>query len=573
MNAATIRFASWRWMAAGVAALLIAAGSALALAATHPAGAAGSSAPVVTAPAASPVNVTPALARIAKSDPRRDVEVIVQLQRGTDPARGRLTVKDLGGKVVRELHVINALAAEMSAGQAVRLARNPSVYAVTLNGRVHASGDLFSLASQLLSKIKPDQLPTSYLVSTNAYKVWDKGTGAGVGVAVLDTGIAGDLPDFRASMSDKRSRVIASAVVNPDATNAGDQYGHGTHVAGLIAGNGFNRDRGDSLYGRYVGAAPQANLVSVKVSDDHGATTVLDVILGLQFAVDHKSDLGIRVVNMSLNSSVAQSYLTDPIDAAAEAAWNAGLVVVTAAGNRGTDSDAVSYAPANDPYVITVGGVDDMGTNKLDDDQLADWSSRGTTQDGLAKPDVLAPGAHMVSNLAPGSDFASMCTDCVRDGQYFQVGGTSMATAVVSGIVADLLDAHPSWTPNQVKGAILHNMRNVKGVGAEIDADHAMGASGGERVSNTGLTPSSLLDPATGQIDYSRAGWSRAGWSDAADALRAGWSRAGWSWSCACTPAANDDSADADPTRAGWSRAGWSRAGWSRAGWSTSFTK
>jgi serine protease AprX len=573
VNAATIRFASWRWMAAGVAALLMAVGSVLALSATRQAGPAGSPAPVAGAPAGAPVNVTPALTRIAQRDPRREVEVIVQLQRGTDPARGRLTVKDLGGKVVTQLHVVNALAAEMPAGQAVRLARDPSVYAVTLNGRVSPSGDAFSLVSQLLSKIKPDQLPTSYLVSTNAYKVWDKGTGAGVGVAVLDTGIAGDLPDFRASQSDKRSRVVASAVVNPDATTATDLYGHGTHVAGLIAGNGFNRDRGDSLYGRYVGAAPQANLVSVKVSDDHGATSVLDVILGLQFAVDHKDDLGIRVVNMSLNSSVAQSYLTDPLDAAAEAAWNAGLVVVTAAGNRGADSDAVSYAPANDPYVITVGGVDDMGTNKLDDDQLADWSSRGTTQDGLTKPDVLAPGAHMVSDLAPGSDFASLCPDCVRDGQYFQVGGTSMATAVVSGVVADLLDAHPSWTPNQVKGAILHNMRNVKGVGAEIDADHAMGASWGERVSNQGLTPSTLLDPATGQIDYSRAGWSRAGWSDAVDALRAGWSRAGWSWTCACVPTADDNAAAADPTRAGWSRAGWSRAGWSRAGGSTSVTQ
>ena len=109
-------------------------------------------------------------------------------------------MKDLGGKVVRELHVINALAAEMSAGQAVAspgtlgLRRDP-------HGRVHASGDPLA-ATQLLSKIRPDQLPTSYLVSTNAYKVWDKGTGAGVGVAVLDTGIAGDLPDFRASQSD-----------------------------------------------------------------------------------------------------------------------------------------------------------------------------------------------------------------------------------------------------------------------------------------------------------------------------------------------------------------------------------
>jgi serine protease AprX len=506
---------------------------------------------------AAPASLSPALARIARRDPARRVEVIVQLARSAAPGAGRTAIASVGGRVTRELPIINGVAASMTAGEAKRLARDPAVYAVALNGRVRTSAGSF----------KADQLKSAFNQSTAASKVWGSGDGEDVGVAVLDTGIAGDLPDFRVSQTDKRSRVIASVVVNPDATNAGDEYGHGTHVAGLIAGNGYFRDKTDPLWGRYAGSAPEANLISVKISDDHGASTVLDVILGLQFVVDHKDDLGIRVVNMSLNSSDSQSYATDPIDAAAEAAWNSGIVVVAAAGNRGGDADAVDYAPANDPYVITVGAVDDQGTKGLDDDQLASWSSHGTTQGGLSKPDVLAPGAHLVSTLAPGSDFTSLCPDCVRDGQYFQVGGTSMATGVVSGIVADLLERHPEWTPNQVKGAIVNRMRNVKGLGAEIAADSAMGADSKARVSNQGLTPSTLLDPSSGQIDYSRAGWSRAGWSDATDTLRAGWSRAGWSWACACTPApADSDSADT-------SRAGWSRAGWSRAGWSSSFTK
>ncbi len=113
-----------------------------------------------------------------------------------------------------------------------------------------------------------------------------------------------------------------------------------------------------------MGVAPRANLISVKVSDDDGETTVLDVIYGIQFAVDNKDRFGIRVVNLSLSSTVAESYLTDPLDAAAESAWFSGLVVVAAAGNDGTAPDAVSYAPGNDPYVISVGGMDDRGTRE-----------------------------------------------------------------------------------------------------------------------------------------------------------------------------------------------------------------
>ena len=178
---------------------------------------------------------------------------------------------------------------------------------------------------------------TSYNASIGSDKVWDDpATGKGVGVAVIDTGIAGNLADFQVSQSNGASRVVASAVTNPYATTANDTYGHGTHVAGIIAGNGNSRSSSDSLRGEYIGVAPDANLISIKASDDKGEATILDAIYGLQFAVDFKDDYNIRVANLSLESSVAESYKTDPLDAAVESAWFSGIVVVAAAGNRGT---------------------------------------------------------------------------------------------------------------------------------------------------------------------------------------------------------------------------------------------
>ena len=148
-------------------------------------------------------------------------------------------------------------------------------------------------------------------------------------------------------------------------------------MAGIIAGNGDNRGPGDPLHGHYIGVAPNANLISIKVSDETGKASVLDVIYGLQFAVEHQSQFNIRVINLSLDSTTPQSYKTDPLDAAVEAAWMHGIVVVAAAGNRGTASDAVQYSPANDPYVITVGGVDENGSANPSGDTIASWSSHG----------------------------------------------------------------------------------------------------------------------------------------------------------------------------------------------------
>ncbi len=259
-------------------------------------------------------------------------------------------------------------------------------------------------------------------------------TGKGVGVAVIDTGVAGDLVDFRAA--DGTSRVVANVVTNPLAQTAGDGFGHGTHVAGLIAGNGANRPAGDPLDGDYIGIAPEANIIAVKTADEAGNATLLDVINGLQFVVEYKAQYNIRVVNLSLSSDTPQSYRTDPLDAAVESAWLHGIVVVAAAGNRGNAADAVSYAPGNDPYVITVGALDEQGTKETINDQLATYSSRATTQDGFAKPEILAPGARIVAPLATGSAFATLCPTCIVACGYIRAGGTSMAAPVVAGAVA-----------------------------------------------------------------------------------------------------------------------------------------
>ena len=374
-----------------------------------------------------------------------------------------------------------------------------------------------------------------------------------------------------------------------------------------------------------MGVAPDANLIDVKIADEEGNATVLDVIDGLQFVVDHKADYNIRVVNLSLQVDPARVVH----DRSARRGGRGGLEQRhrgrRGRGQQGSADDAVSYAPANDPYVITVGAVDDMGTKNVDDDALESWSSRGMTQDGFAKPDVVAPGARMVSTIPAGADYTQLCPSCLTDGQYFRVGGTSMAAGVVSGEAALLIQANPTLTPNQIKAQIVRRTRAVESAkttdqvlvdasgapvavdlnqfeeleSAEVAVDKAL-SNDVSKLFNKGLVPNVLIDPATGQIDYTRASWSRASWSDAVDGLRASWSRASWSrasWSRASWSATALSCADferASWSRASWSaqeiataqaecatllttvdptRASWSRASWSRASWSTSFDK
>jgi serine protease AprX len=475
----------------------------------------------------------------------RRAMVIVQMDAGAKIQSGTAGARRLGGSVTGRLPIINGFSATIPARRIRRLEAMPGVRAVTRNVAVEPQD------------IRSSELETAFPFSVNAPQVWSSGaetTGQGIGVAVIDTGIAGQLRDFRVSREDSRSRVIASAVVHPGATTAGDTYGHGTHVAGIIAGNSWNRSYADFARGSYIGIAPEANLIDVKISDERGNATVLDVIYGLQFVVDHKDQLGIRVVNMSLESATPGSYKTDPLNAAVEAAWFRGLVVVAAAGNRGSDGNAVSYAPSNDPYVISVGGVDDRGTRTDGDDVVANWSARGTTLDGFAKPEIYAPGARIVSNLAPGSTFASLCPTCILSGGMIRAGGTSMAAPMVAGAAALLLERYPSLTPDQVKGVLLASTRSLPGGVPAVDAYAAIKrvAAGSVPVANQGLTPNTLIDAATGTIDYSRSSWSLSSWSSASGAEAASWARS--SWSCACGVSADG----VMPSRSSWSLSSWS---------------
>lgn len=513
-----------------------------------------SAAPSTAGSTASPASFTaardglsPALRTLAAAHPARPVQVIVQLVPSATAVQGRALVRRLGGRVGLDLHIIHGFAAEMTAGAAGRLGASALIHAVSLNATLRQT----DMGGPGMS-VQGPALKTTFDQTIGATRLWRHSMGQGVGVAVIDTGVAGDLPDFQTSQSDPTSRVVASAVIDPNASTATDTYGHGTLVAGLIAGNSADRNPSDPDYGSYEGAAPQANIISIKVADDQGNASTLDAIYGLQFAVDHRSDYNIRVVNMSFRSTSAQSYTSDPLDAAAEQAWFAGITVVAAAGNMGTAPDAVDYAPGNDPYVLTVGATDGQGTGSAGDDATASWSSQGTTQDGYTKPDVLAPGAHIVSTLAPSSAFSGLCPTCVIDGSYFQASGTSLAAPLVAGIAADLIGAHPDWTPAMVKGAIVNTATPLPDGGNEINGRAAYWANGSQLGSDQNLTPNQFIDPSSGEIDYNTASWSSGTFDPAADPLTASWSTA--SWSCAsCT--SGDGSVD--PTTASWSTVGW----------------
>jgi serine protease AprX len=516
----------------------------------------GTSAPAA-APAGSSAPLDPRIATLAQQHPGRAIQAIVQFNAPVSEARAEADAARAGGRVIGNLPIIHGLALQMTAAQARSLSNNSDVHAVSLNTTVTPQSLPSSFHGRMIpggQAVSDAQLQTTYDETLGVTGLWHFGvTGTGVGVAVIDTGVDGGLPDF-ASAGGGHSRVIVSAVENPDATTASDSYGHGTDVAGIIAGNGDNRPGSDPLHGQYIGVAPNANLISIKVSDESGSATVLDVIYGLQFAVDHMSEYNIRVVNLSLDSTTPQSYKTDPLDAAVEAAWMHGLVVVAAAGNRGDVPGAVQYSPANDPYVITVGGVDENGSSNPSGDTIADWSSLGTTQDGFQKPDVYAPGAHIISVLAPGSVFANANCGCTLDnGQYIQTSGTSMAAPMIAGLVADLLQIHPNWTPDQVKGALTNPAVTESSSFQEPNAIKAA-LEWNPPLADQGLTPSQLINSTTGKVSYDLSTWSLSTWSRATGPLRSTFTGSNWS----CKDCQASAGGTVTPSQSTWSMSTWS---------------
>ena len=237
-----------------------------------------------------------------------------------------------------------------------------------------------------------------------------------------------------------------------------DEFGHGTHVAGIVAAEPIDESGGN------VGMAPGANLINLKVLGSDGSGKTTDVIAAIEWANRNRYRYGIRIINLSLGHPVFESYKDDPLCQAVEHATAAGLVVVTAAGNSGVTTTGRPImggisSPGNSPFALTVGAVDDHGTPRRSDDTIPDWSSRGPTAfDHVVKPDVVAPGRNIVSLEVPGSTIARQYPERHVSGSgthaYFRLSGTSMSAAVVSGAVALLLQANPSLTPQQVKLAL-----------------------------------------------------------------------------------------------------------------------
>jgi serine protease AprX len=292
-------------------------------------------------------------------------------------------------------------------------------------------------------------------------------TGAGVGVAVIDSGVTtwhDDLTNHTtASYPYGDQRVSAFVDFVNSQTLPYDDNGHGTHVSGIIAGIGFDSN------GLKAGVAPDASIVSLKVLDANGAGTISNIIQALDWVVANRTTYNIRVANLSVGAGINESYWTDPLTLAAKRAVDAGVVIVAAAGNIGKDSlGQTQYggitAPGNAPWVLTVGASSTQGTPTRGDDVMAGYSSRGPTFiDYAAKPDLVAPGTGTVSLAAPGSTFYSTKAAYLIPGSvetaftpYLTLSGTSMAAPVVSGTVALMVQANPSLTPNAVKAILMY---------------------------------------------------------------------------------------------------------------------
>jgi serine protease AprX len=343
--------------------------------------------------------------------------------------------------------------------------------------------------------IKADNYRTSFTIGSRAVQRGYGFTGAGVGVAVIDSGITTWHDDLtnRSSVSypygDQRVAAFVD-FVNGQALPYDDQ-GHGSHVSGIIAGNGY--DSG----GNKSGVAPDASLVSLKVLDASGRGTIANAIAALDWVLAHHAEYNIRVVNMSVGATVHESYWTDPLTLAAKRVVDAGITVVTAAGNRGRNENGDPQyggisSPANAPWVLTVGASSTGGTTRRDDDSMAGFSSRGPSLfDWGAKPDLVAPGYGTVSLADPFGTFYTskaqylvLGTGPMAYQPYLTLSGTSMAAPVVAGTVALMLQANPSLTPNAVKAILQYTAQDNSSFNALTEGAGFLNAIGAVRLAN-----------------------------------------------------------------------------------------
>ncbi len=375
------------------------------------------------------------------------IQVIVE---GTDIAAVKEAVRDVGGRVTAVIDIIDAVVAQIPPVAQQSLAQAPGVVRVTLDRQVMTAGQ--------------GNMPNvEFVKAIGVDAVWDSGNlGDGVTVAFLDSGVNPTFADLKFPATGNAERILAyydvasHRLFTPPHLNQspGDSNGHGTHIAGIVANRFYETQDGE-----FRGVAPNAKLVVVRVLDETGVGSYADVLQGLNWIVQNKDVYNIRVLNISMYAVPVAPYWADPYNRAVMAAWKAGIVVVVSAGNTGPDPLSIGV-PGNTPYVITVGAFTDARTpGDFGDDYIPPFSAAGPTLDAFVKPDLIAPGAHVESLMRNNAYLSREYPERRLNGHYFEMAGTSMSTAVVSGIAALMLSAHPELTPDQVKFRLMQTAR------------------------------------------------------------------------------------------------------------------
>ena len=392
--------------------------------------------------------------QLQQAAPDDQVRVIVQTLKSPSSIHyGRLHKR---GGAVRRLHTsIQGYTATLSASQIPAFAEDPEIERVSLDSPVSAHLDVARQS-----------------VNAGSHFVTDSGlTGRGVGVAIIDTGVAGHADLVRAKTGAKLFEV---EIVGSEAGVA-DDYGHGTHVAGIVAGSG-ERSSDRYSFRTFTGIAPGADVISLRALYPDGSGFTSDVIAAIDWAIAHKDDYNIRVLNLSLGHPIFESYRTDPLCRAVRAATDAGILTVVAAGNDGGTGSGFGTitSPGNEPTAITVGAMDDSGTVAITDDVLAWYSSRGPSLiDYVVKPDIVAPGTWIVSTRSPGSyldteyhsltllrdEYKDEPGNAVKDGDYYVLAGTSMAAPMVAGAAALMLEGEMELGPGDLKARLMASAR------------------------------------------------------------------------------------------------------------------
>jgi serine protease AprX len=474
--------------------------------------------------------VPPSLLAKAAANPLQMFDVIVQGDKKSSDVADE--VRHENGNSMRRFMSVTAVQASISGKDLLKLSRNSHITAITRNVPVQS-------AEYQDSTMWQDSTDMSLL--QNAF---DPATGEITGpapqapaIAIVDSGVQ--------SRSDFGGRLVAKITMCSLCTDSSDDAeGHGTMVAGIAAGSGA-----------YPGGAPNAPIVSIRTANGDGQSKTSDVIAAADWILAHASEYNIRVANFSLAGASDTSIRIDPLDRAVEALWLKGIVVVAAAGNHGQGGPvSMSFAPGNDPFVITVGALDQSGSSDPSDDTVPSWSAHGMTMDGFAKPDVSAPGRYMVAPAPMDGTIAKTVPNRIVAPGYLWMSGTSFSTPVVAAAAAQILARHPHFTPDQVKGALMlaaNYLPYVSGHSAGVGEIDAAVASTIEDPPNPneGLYQFVTTNPHTGGRYFDSASWA------SFLATGASWAQASW--------------AEASWAEANWNTASWAEASWAEASWSS----